>query len=309
MRILFTGASSFSGFHFVIALAKAGHEVACSLRGEVAGYNGLRAERIKRLQPLARLLGNVSFGDDNFLKLIKQSGPFDLLCHHAADVTNYKSPDFNPVRALQNNTQNLLQVLSTLKACGTKAVVLTGTLFEPDEGEGDESLRAFSPYGLSKGLTWQTFRYYCEMGGVPLAKFVMPNPFGPFEEPRFTSYLMTTWKAGTRAQVRTPDYVRDNCHVGLLAQAYAAFAQRATLLTEGRIALSASGEIENQAAFTARIAREVSKRTAWPCQFDLLKQEDFSEPMARSNREPVAPMFPQWNETKAWDDFVAFYSA
>ena len=38
MRILFTGASSFSGYHFVTALAGAGHEVVCPLRGGLAGY-------------------------------------------------------------------------------------------------------------------------------------------------------------------------------------------------------------------------------------------------------------------------------
>ena len=38
---------------------------------------------------------------------------------------------------------------------GLKAVVATGSVFEPDEGAGAEPRRAFSPYGLSKGLTWQ----------------------------------------------------------------------------------------------------------------------------------------------------------
>jgi len=49
-------------------------------------------------------------------------------------------------------------------------------------------LAAFSPYGLSKGLTAQAFRYWCGALDVPLGKFVLPNPFGPFEEPRFCHY-------------------------------------------------------------------------------------------------------------------------
>src|SRR5213075_2622062 len=122
MRILFTGASSFSGFHFVTALAKAGHEMVCPVRGSIGAYSGLRAERVKRLQPVSRLVENILFGDDVFFKLIGESGPFDLLCHHAAEVANYKSPDFNPIRALENNTRNLAAVLSTLKKSSAKAI-------------------------------------------------------------------------------------------------------------------------------------------------------------------------------------------
>jgi nucleoside-diphosphate-sugar epimerase len=307
MRILFTGASSFSGFHFVTALARAGNDLICPVRGRLATYAGLRRERVERLQSIARIVNNTAFGDESFLKLISDSQPVDLLCHHAADVANYKSPDFDPARAVANNTKNLSAVLSALKGSGAKAVVLTGTLFEPDEGKGDQNLRAFSPYGLSKGLTWQMFRYYCEMAGLPLGKFVMPNPFGPLEEPRFTSYLMTSWKTGKSAQVKTPDYVRDNCHVSLLALAYVAFANRAAALSAGSISTSPSGYAETQRAFTARVAREVAIRTGWACSFDLLKQEDFTEPLARSNKEPILAAFPEWSESAAWDEFVQFY--
>jgi nucleoside-diphosphate-sugar epimerase len=151
------------------------------------------------------------------------------------------------------------------------------------------------------------FRYYCHAARLPLGKLVLPNPFGPWEEPRFTAYLMKTWKEGKLAEVKTPDYVRDNCHVSLLAQAYVAFANRVAALQNGSVTTSPSGYVESQGAFAARVAREVSSRTKWPCQFELLKQEDFSEPLVRSNKEPAAPAFPHWNEIAAWDDFVGFY--
>ena len=65
---------------------------------------------------------------------------------------------------------------------------MTGSVFEQDEGVGNAPMAAFSPYGLSKGLTAQAFRYGCGTLDVPLGKFVIPNPFGPFEEPRFCHY-------------------------------------------------------------------------------------------------------------------------
>jgi UDP-glucose 4-epimerase len=105
-------------------------------------------------------------------------------------------------------------------------VVVTGSVFEPGEGEGDEALDAFSPYGLSKSFTAETFRYLCRRQGASFGKFVIPNPFGPFEEERFTTSLVRSWRRGERPTVRTPDYTRDNIHVSLLSLAYADFACR-----------------------------------------------------------------------------------
>ncbi len=209
---------------------------------------------------------------------------------------------------METNTGRLSEVLTAFKQSGGKAVVLTGTVFEPDEGKGDEPLRAFSPYGLSKGLTWQVFRFYCDQAALRLGKFVIPNPFGPWEEPRFTAYLMNTWKEGKTAAVKTPDYVRDNIHADLLAAAYARFAEQTRALKSGCIKANPSGYIESQSAFASRVAREVRSRVDWPCAVELTKQVDFSEPLMRTNLEPAAAMIPEWREKAAWDAFVEFYT-
>ncbi|MES1180400.1 MAG: NAD(P)-dependent oxidoreductase, partial [Verrucomicrobiota bacterium] len=68
MKILFTGASSFTGFWFVKTLA-AGHEVTCPITRELADYTGTRRQRLDRLTLFCRLIPHASFGSDNFLKL------------------------------------------------------------------------------------------------------------------------------------------------------------------------------------------------------------------------------------------------
>ena len=78
------------------------------------------------------------------------------------DVTNYKSPDFNAVAALSNNTHNLQHVLNALKDVGCCRVLLTGSVFEAGEGAGSAGLPDVSAYGLSKALTARMFRFYCE---------------------------------------------------------------------------------------------------------------------------------------------------
>jgi nucleoside-diphosphate-sugar epimerase len=307
MKILFTGASSFTGFWFVKTLAAAGHEIVCPVTGDLVDYAELRLWRVEQLKSVCRFVPQAPFGSEIFLKIIRENR-FDLLCHHAAEVRNYKSPDFDALRALQNNTLNLRAGLTLMKQRGLKAVILTGTVFEPDEGVGDESLRAFSPYGLSKDMTFQVFRYYCHEAGLTLGKFVIPNPFGPFEEPRFTAYLMRNWREGKPAEVKTPDYLRDNIHVDLLAAVYGRFVQRVGELKLGCVKINPSGYVGKQGEFAERIAREARTRLGWVCELKLAKQEDFSEPLNRTNTEPASQLVPDWNEPKAWGAFVEFYA-
>jgi nucleoside-diphosphate-sugar epimerase len=307
MRILFTGASSFTGYWFVRTLAGVGHEVVCPLNGSLAVYEGVRKRRVEALAPVCRLVPETAFGTPQFMDLVR-SRAWDLLCHHGAYTANYRSPDFDTWEALRNNTLELPRVLAALKEKGLRGVVLTGTVFENDEGKGDEPRPAFSPYGLSKGLTWQMFRHYCAAGGVPLGKFVIPNPFGPFEEPRFTAYLVKMWKTGAAAAVKTPDYLRDNIHVDLLAEVYGQFVGRVAALDQGFIRINPSGYAETQGEFAARVAREVRARTGWTCELRLGRQEDFTEPLRRVNTDPAAPLAPGWSEAAAWDQFVGFYT-
>ncbi len=83
------------------------------------------------------------------------------------------------IAALGNNTHNLPGVLEALKTAGCHRLLLSGSVFERGEGAGSQGLPDFSPYGLSKALTAQVFRYYCARAGIGLGKFVIPNPFGP----------------------------------------------------------------------------------------------------------------------------------
>lgn len=304
MRILLTGASSFTGYWFAHALAEAGHVVVAPLRSRRSDYSeGTRAERVRRLGAVAEIVEDCPFGDERFLDLAKQ-GRFDVLCHHAAQVGDYRKPDFDIASAVAANTLNLRVVLAT---GGFRSVVQTGSVFEQNEGVGEAPLRAFSPYGVSKGLTAQVVDYRCFEAGVESYKFVIPNPFGPLEEPRFGAYLMRTWKAGLVAAVNTPAYVRDNIHVGLLAAAYAKYVGE----TESGRALrrfGPSGYVEAQGVFAERFAREMRSRLSLACALTLANQTDFPEPMMRINTSSAAPYVPGWNEATAWDQVAEAYA-
>jgi UDP-glucose 4-epimerase len=135
---------------------------------------------------------------------LARAGAYDVLCHHAARGRDYRSPDFDVPGALQENTANLRAVLEVLAGGGLRSAVPTGSVFEQDDGAGETPLIAFSPYGLSKGLTAAVVSHRCREFGLRYGKFVIPNPFGPLDEPRFCSHLIATWRKGDVACINTP---------------------------------------------------------------------------------------------------------
>jgi UDP-glucose 4-epimerase len=303
MRILLTGASSFTGFWFAKALAEAGHEVTAALASEDEGaYAGVRGRRLTLLKGYCRILFAAPFGSENFFAALREAKP-DRLCHHWAEVREYRSPDFDVVAALAANTRRLVPILRAMREMGCGGFVLTDSVFEPEEGIGNPPLRPFSPYGLSKGLTRRLVEYYCGREGVPLDRFVIANPFGPYEEPRFTDYLMKTWMKGEAARVATPRYVRDNVPVDLLAKAYAAFLEQGC----GGRRLGPSCYAETQGAFAERVARAVRSRLAIPCALEFAEQREFPEPEIRINTDLPDRTALGWSEAGAWDGFVRYY--
>ncbi len=310
MRILLTGASSFTGTWFATALAEADHDVTCTFqRSDCTAYDDDpgRSARVRRVIERTSPSWSCSFGDDTFMTLLNDHGPWDVVCHHAADVTNYKSAEFDVARAVTNNTMNIQTVLATLKSNGCSKLVLTDSVFAPNEGAGSDGLPAFSPYGLSKGITTNIFSYYAAQFGMSIGQFVIPNPFGPFEEPRFTNYLMKMWYAGETPCIQTPDYVRDNIHVSLLALAYVRFVENLSA-TPGRSSLHPAGYIESQGAFARRFAENMESRLDIECPVECANQTEFPEPRIRINTDAINAAELSWNESEAWDAIAAFYS-
>ena len=308
MKVLFTGGSSVTGCWFIRELGRKGHEVVATFRARPEDYSDpLRRRRVHAALEHCRGAFGCSFGDAQFLDLAAGED-WDIVCHHASDVTNYRSADFDVAAALQNNTRDIGAVLRRLREgrAGKARLLLTGSVFENDEGAGSDGLPAFSPYGLSKSFTYQVFRYHAAQGGHTLGKFVIANPFGPYEEPRFTAYLMKTWFAGRRAAVNTPAYVRDNIHVSLLAKSYVEFAE-GLLQRTGLVKLNPSGYVESQGAFAQRFAGAMRERLGLACELELKSQLDFPEPRVRTNTDPVDGQRLGWDERAAWDDIARYY--
>ena len=260
-RILITGASSFTGSWFARALAEAGHDVTATFRQRE--YDGLRGERVRLVCDVARPLWETALGD--------VTGEWDVICAHGAEATDYRSADFDTEAAVAENTRGLDRLTAA-------RVVVTASVFE-------NGVR--TPYAESKRRTTEAF------ARAGAAVFVIPNPFGPWEEPRFTTYLARTWLAGGVAAVNTPDYVRDNIHVRALADAYVRFVE------SDATRAAPSQYRETQGAFAQRFARELEPRLGVPCVLDVREQTSFDEPLELVNTDPVDGPEP-WDELAAW---------
>jgi len=304
MRILFTGASSFTGYWLVKTLTARGHEVTACLQAEsLENYAGVRKARIQNIKNLAQLEFGVSFGSARFFDLLEKEN-YDVLCHHGANVTNYKSQDFDFLAATASNTHNLKKVIP-LAQRRVQAIVLTSSVFEAGMGVGELPHRAFNPYGLSKTLTREIFSYYCAVFKLPLKVFVIPNPFGVLEEPRFVNYLVESWSKNITPSVKTPLYIRDNIPIDLLALAYADFVEKSN--PEFISYSYPQGYVESQGQFAERCARQFSQRLGIQFNVQLEEQRDFSEPLTRVNTESVRIAHPEWNEAQFWQQYVDYY--
>lgn len=303
LSILLTGASSFTGAWFARALAEQGHAVTATLQRPANQYGDLEARRIAMIRAAGvSLVEGASYGNPVMADLIARG--FDRLCFHGADVRDYRSADFDLDRAVASNTAGLGEACRIAIAAGTRRLIWTGTVFEPEAAEGDRIDEAITPYGLSKWRSWQAAVRHAREAGLSLGKFIVANPFGPLEQERFCTYLVRQWAAGQVAEVRTPEYLRDNIAITKLAQAYADFVVREPG-ARGAEHCGPNGYVETQGAFAERFARELGTRLGIATPLKLAEQTQFPEPRRRINRGGVDVV---WDEAAFWDDLARDYA-
>ena len=295
MRILITGPTSFSGAFIIEALAKAGHEVVTTFTKSVSEYTGVRELRAQKAAANATIHEGVCFGDAHFLSLL-QSESFDVFCHHGAWTHDYNSMDYDFESAFATNTQSMNLVCQALAKNGCQKIIVSGSIFE----EGEE---LFSPHGLVKKMTAQTTAFYGMHFGMHVSKFVIPNPFGPLDNPKLIDYLGREWHADRMPCIRTPLYVRDNIPVTLMALGFVHWVEECPT-TVGTSSYAPAGYISTMGQFVERVAMELRSRLGLACAVEMGTQTDFSQPMVLVNDTPIQHQFPEWNESDFWTELA-----
>jgi UDP-glucose 4-epimerase len=314
MKLLFTGSSSFTGFYFINELAKIDSlEIHAIISKKKSEYEGLKKIRLGLLNSKIIVHENIQFGDRSFVELLTSNNEkFDILCCHGAFVENYNSAEFDLIKAISSNTKNIALVMKKFKENNGSIIINTGSVFEPNEGICEKEPRAFNLYGLSKKFTYELFKYYCQINGISCGKFVIANPFGKFEEPRFTNYLFNCWQRNETPLVQTPKYIRDNIPVDLLAKSYADFLVKIIKKSKNGIIsqeyqINPSGYVESQQVFTNKILNNINKIFQLDYKVDFFEQTKFDQPICRYNKTSLFDLYPKWDENKFWHDYITSY--
>lgn len=297
MRVLLTGVSSFTGAWFARALASAGAEVLAVPRRDPALWEPERRARLALVPASVRILPAAPFGSPRFLELLERIGPLDLLALHGAEARDHRSPAFDVEAAVAANTRNVEAVMETAARRGVRAVLVTGSLFEAGEGAGEEPLRAFNPYGLSKTRSFQRLAEAARRRGLAVGKFVVGHPVGPFDKPGLLRAFTEAWLRGGIPRLRHPQLVRDMQPVDRLARAYAGFAFALAERAGGIHRLVPRGFTGPLEELVEGIAAGLRRPLGLPCRFTVADPPERSgEPLCRIGLHPLHLLVPDWDE-------------
>jgi len=284
MNILFTGASSFTGMHFVKSLVAQRHNLICIFTQSKDSYTGIRRARIQEILPKIRPIWNTRFGDATFLTVLNNHR-IDTYTHHMAWTKGYNTTTYDKDRAIQNNTHQLSAVLQSLERNGCRQVLLTGSVFEGKDVDCRQGTAPFEAHGEAKKET--TMRFLTAQTSIPIRRFIIPNPFGTFDQQRFVEYLHLSWLNNRTPHLLYPDNIRDNIPIPLLQNAYLRFVHNRDLV------LAPSGFIESNASFAHRIAKVFAKHFGYSTPLHIDTNKDDNQPLWLSNTD---------TETSSWDE-------
>ncbi len=302
MNIVFTGLSSFTGLYFVKELHRRRHNIFGVHQSSLSEYSSPHKERVIEAIRYCKNSVQASFGDQQFCNFIQQT-PIDIYCHHGAYTKNYGSSDF-PVRfAVENNTKNLSTVAQILQERKCHSIAVTSSIFA-GHGPISDSTVPFSGYGEAKWQTDKRFLTACRKYQLRWARYVIPNPFGPSDNPKFLYEMAKRWALGKPLILKTPDYVRDNIHVRLLAKHYVSWLES---LQDQSMAVNSfpSGYVEKIEFFAERVAVEIRKRTGWSCAIKRIAHPRYNQPTKLHNTEPIN--LNTIEEPQEWDQLAAWF--
>ncbi|MDX1919127.1 MAG: NAD-dependent epimerase/dehydratase family protein [Candidatus Caenarcaniphilales bacterium] len=214
--VLLTGLTSFTGAYIARALLDGGYKVVCPLRAKKESYDGIKKHRLE-LALKAKIIDSVDISSSQIVDLCVEIKP-QVFINHGGYIENYRSDDFNVLKHLETNLQQVQPLIKTLKENGCKLFIHSGSAFEPGE---EYSKYGLVPYGVAKKMVWDLTLFWCHKYSLPAIKVVIPNPYGELEnEDRLLPVFSKKIKKGEEVQLREAEVVRNNIKAKDLAQYY-----------------------------------------------------------------------------------------
>lgn len=291
-RCVITGSTSFSGIWFTKTMLDQGWDcIAVTQNSKV-----LSPAVEKRLRWIRKDYPTFDFVQLDDLQTYKS---IDAVCLHGTATFDYRNPNFEIEKAVVQTIEVSEKVINFFP---NARFIHTGTFSEPNESFGDNNRNSFNPYSTSKQLIYEKHREMVKSG--QLLKYVMPNPFGPLENHKFTGYLIQEWADGKTPVVKTPNYVRDNVPIDLLAKHYVLTVSDFLESAETKTVWP-SKYIESNLSFSKRYAREFQSRTGIHVEISAPQFHDYLEPRFRVNQDYCEDRVRNWNEDLSWEFIIS----
>ena len=182
-KALVTGGAGFIGSHLVDRLIDD--------EWEVLAVDDLSKGHLDRLAD-ARQIGNVHFHQldictDEFREAVRR---FETdVVHHLAAQSGVRPSVEDPMFDARVNVLGTINVLQAAAEAAAQRVVFAssgGAMFGEVPGDPvaeDAPALPDSPYGISKKIVEDYFRYYLEVGGVDYVILALGNVYGPRQDP------------------------------------------------------------------------------------------------------------------------------
>ena len=218
MKLLFLGASSFTGYHFVKKISKTKkYKIYCTLTKNLSQYDAIRLERIKLLSKYKNIIfiNKTKFGDKKFINLLSEE-KFDFICLHHASTKNYNDDSkFNLNKSLKKNTLNINSVFNKINREAT--IIISNTIFQKIPSK---KYQAVNKYGISKSIAYDKIKNHCKKYNLKFKSIFITNPWGILEEKKLNYYLIYNWLQNKKAFISHPNYIRDNIYIDKLSNFY-----------------------------------------------------------------------------------------
>lgn len=277
MKILFLGATSFTGFHFVKELSKnQNFKIYCTLTKNFQNYYGLRKSRAEILKKKKNIyfLEKTHFGNKNFLRIIKQIN-FDIMCLHHANTKFYNNDNkFNKKKSIASNTKNINKIFMMLNK-DTK-IIISNTIYQKNKTKKYSSI---TKYGKSKEETYQIYKTFCKKYKLKYKSIFIPNPWGILEEKRMLFNVFYCWLNQKTFVMRYPNFVRDNIHIDKLKNIYLNILKSQSTKKE----FFPSGYCCSNKEFVLAMKKKFERFFQIKCSVKFIKNSSYNLPLSRIN--------------------------
>ena len=308
-RILLTGGSSFTGFWFARRLVESGFSVCCPLPNDKRSYEGIKKRRLDTLAETVDLFYNIPFGSVEFINLL--DGHFENLCLHGAFVKGYQNNDFGFGKAVGQNLNEIDRVFEKAKQNGCLGIIWTSSIFEDavntDEEFSKGSALPWFKYALSKKISYLSAREIALNSGLSFLRYIIPNPFGPYEDKKLTFHIIKSLHLGNDVSLKTPYYIRDMIHVEHLASDYVRCIQSLDGLCESSTNRPSEYPLSIM-EFATILCEEYNKRYGSNHKVIKSEQENHKEPAKMFNNQKGRLSLPDYDDAKSWDHIFQYYS-